>query len=224
MTLQRLDGLSSSTDAMVKAKHKAACPYCGREKAGTLEHVIPRTLFRVSDPDMPTAYICYQCNQGMSAAIRDLRTMIALHIGSSGHPDIEFHLRKIFDTNEATRAWLQRVLEQAESVDYVTDEGEVVGTALRFEFNQERARRALAAIVRGLYYIETGNPLPRETPVSVIELDVRIAETFAQRLMRHDHIPPTEKGNDVARWVPFLALAEAGPDSTAWLLTFLGGV
>jgi hypothetical protein len=207
-----------------RAKHKGVCPYCGRNKNGTEEHVIPNTLFLPGDNDKVIIFICHQCNNSMAAGIRDLRNWVALHIGSSNHPDLEYHLRKIYDTNEATRAWLQRVLDEAPPVDFVTEDGIVVGSALQFDFNKERARLALANIVRGLYLVETGHALPPDTPASVIELDIRVAGDFVRGLLRHDHAMPQQKGNDVAGWVPFLKIEGSSPDSSAWILCFLGNV
>jgi hypothetical protein len=200
------------------------CPYCGRTKRLTGEHVIPDTLFRVADPNMAVVYICHQCNNGMSAGIRDLRNLLALHLGSSSHPDIEHHLLAMYETNENTRNWIKRTIENAEPVDYVSDEGVILGTVLRFDFHKERALRALTQVVRGLYLVETGGKLGIDTRISVAEIFLGAAPTFVQNLTRYQHGEPVHKGNDVVTWVPFTEVDDADPESSAWILIFFSGV
>ena len=81
-----------------KPKERGTCPYCGREKPLTKEHVIPQTLFIELDPDMVTVKVCHQCNHEMSPHIRDLRNWIALSLETITHPDAILHLRKIYET------------------------------------------------------------------------------------------------------------------------------
>jgi hypothetical protein len=207
-----------------RSKVVGKCPYCGREKHLTKEHVVPQTLFRTLDPEMPVVYICYQCNNEMSPGIRDLRNWLVLSIESIRHPDWMHHLEKMVLSNEATQNWLKGVMENAETIDFVTESGLVVGQGLLHAFNKERARRALSRIVRGLYLIEGGAPLPVEVTASAIELDPRIARQFVARLMPFDHGDPVTKGNDVVTWIPYLNIGGEGPESTAWLLFFFDSV
>jgi hypothetical protein len=207
----------------VVKKKIGVCPYCGREKNLTQEHVIPQTLFRELDQNMVTVPICHQCNNGMSAAVRDLRNLIVLSMQDSSHPDTEYHLRKIVDSNEATRRWLERTTAEAEEFDYVDDEGNLLGRGFLREFDKARARMALAQVVRGLYHVETGTSLPPETQVAGMDIPGPYAPTLIANLTGFNHDEPQSRGDRVVTWVPFLTIEGGGPTDTAWLLIFLDG-
>lgn len=209
---------------MPKRKERGICPYCNREKNLEKEHVIPQTLFRVLDPEMVVVKICAQCNQGMSPHIRDLRNLIALSLESGNHPDAEFHIKKILETNEATRTWLKKTIDNAEEIDFVTEQGITLGQGISIEFDKERARQALAQIVRGLYFITMDTPLPYGTPVSVIEIPTLGARRFVQNITKYDHGEMQSRGTNVATWIPYVNIPEQGPETSAWLLIFWNAV
>jgi hypothetical protein len=206
------------------SKERGICPYCGREKVLTKEHVIPQTFFIELDPDMLTVKICHQCNHEMSPNIRDLRNWVALSLETINHPDAVTHLRKIFDTNEATRSWVAKTFDEAEEADFVTPTGEVTGMVLLFDFNKERARQALARIVRGLYVTTTGTALPIDCPVSVIEVPIQAARQTLVNLSGISHQPAETRGHNVATWVPYLTTDTGDPIDSMWILTFFGSV
>jgi hypothetical protein len=206
-----------------KSKTRGGCPYCGRNKVLTKEHVIPQTFFIEPDPNMVTVQICHQCNQEMSPHIRDLRNWVALSLETINHPDAIAHLRKIYETNEATRKWVAKALATAEEADFVTPSGEVTGTVLLFDFNKERARQALARIIKGLYFVTTGTSLPLECPVSAIEVPIQAARETLVRLSGITHEPAETRGNHVVSWVPYLETDSGDPNDSMWILTFLQG-
>jgi hypothetical protein len=173
---------------------------------------------------MVTIKICHQCNHEMSPHIRDLRNWVALSLETITHPDAIFHLRKIYETNQATRNWVAKMLSEAEEADFVTPSGEVTGTVLLFTFNKERARQALARIVRGLYVTTTGSALPLDCPVSVIEVPIQGARQLLVNLSGITHQPAETRGNNVATWVPYLTTDTGDPNDSMWILTFLGSV
>jgi len=212
---------------MPKRKSKensGLCPFCHREKNLNEEHVIPDTLFSPGDTDKLVINICHQCNNGMSAAVRDLRNLIALGLESLSHPDAIHHLRKIVDTNEATKIWLKKAIDDAEEVDFVTEDGIVIGQALATEFNKEPARKALAQIVRGLYFVTTGTPLPYGVPISVMEIPITGARQFVQNMTQIEHGEIESRGSNVATWVPYTDLPGQGAETTAWILIFWNSI
>src|SRR6478735_2146523 len=173
---------------------------------------------------MVTVKVCHQCNHEMSPHIRDLRNWIALSLETITHPDAILHLRKIYETNGATRNWVAKILSEAEEADFVTPSGEVTGTVLLFDFNKERARQALERIVRGLYVATTGAALSSNCPVSVIETPIQAARQMLVNLSGITHLPAETRGRNVVTWVPYLTTDTGDPEDSMWILTFLGSV
>lgn len=201
-------------------KSEGTCVYCGRIGPVTDDHLFPSTIFHQPDPQMVIVAACNGCNQLKSLGDRDLRNLLVMDIGGSQHPDtLELTERMLRKENVRIRNWVRRLLETAEEVDLVSEEGIILGQAFRFEFNQERMIRSQEMTIRGLYFHETRTILPPDCPVYVEHVPWQVAPQVVKGLSQAAPTKWTIKGHYVAAWG--FNRIDGGTDvETAWQVAY----
>lgn len=185
---------------MAKRK-RGACAYCGKNRKLTRDHVIPRALFIELDRAMVTVGACNDCQRIKALGDSDLEVFVTLDIFGSHHPDNLAHAEKIVRRNPQTKAWLSKVLEEAESVPLVTDEGIQIDEALKIEYNFDRIMTMMNMATRGLFYhYNEEQVLPQDCPTHVIRCPWNVGLQLLGSIGKHSSGPPIVKGNVVAWW------------------------
>jgi len=200
-------------------KGKGICVYCGREKKITSDHVFPQSLFIVLDKEMITVPACHQCQRDKDLGDRDLEIYVNLDVMGSMHPDSIEHAKKIVNRNESTRRWLTKVFEEAEKVDFTTDEGIWLAEGFSFPFNHERIEKSIRMMARALYFHTTGTILPQECKDVAIQIPWNIGGEFARRIGSYRKKDPEIKGNLVVWWLP-LPIEAVGEHDAAYFVCF----
>lgn len=201
-------------------QRQGVCVYCGTEGPVTDDHVFPGVIFRQPDTEMITVPACDDCNNKKSRGDRDLRNYILMDIGGSQHPDAlaltEIMLR---ESNVRIRNWVRKTIDAAEDLDLVTDEGIIVGKALRFGFNDERILAAHQMVGRGLYYYEIGRLLPPDCPVFAERVPWNRSIQVVQTLHANAPTKISYRGNNTVWW-GFNRIAAGEATDTVWQVCY----
>lgn len=124
--------------------------------------MFPKNLFRRPLPsDLLTAPACSSCNNSLS----DDEEIFRIFVTSGDVYDTEAG-RGIWD--ERVRPSLRsdrrgirtRLREDLTESPILSDTGEIIGRTVYLEVNREAISRVLAKIGKGLYFLDTGEPLP----------------------------------------------------------------
>ena len=158
------------------------CYFCGKNRAETRDHIFPKNLFpRPLPSNLPTVPCCQECNHSFSDDEEIFRTFVA-----SG---------KAYETPSGRRIWDERVrpslkqdrrgfktLLRKLAREVKLSSGIIYAVAL--DINQKRINSVLNKIAKGLYYLDTGEPLP-----DYVELRFKYAKDEPQKLIE----PPFDK-------------------------------
>ena len=192
--------MSGTTMQNTPRKGKGTCVYCGREKYLTSDHVFPQSLFLILDKEMFTVPCCHQCQRVKDLGDRDLQVYVAFDIYGSHHPDAEAHVVKVLERNEATRRFLDRLVNQAEEIPLVSDNGVQLSTGLKAPYNAERIITAMQMVAKGLFYENNGRTLEPMVPSHAERVPWNISGEFLRGIGAHRIGEPIVKGNMVAWW------------------------
>jgi len=139
-----------------RARTNYKCYICGSKKADTRDHIFPKNLFpRPMPHNLPTGPACRDCNNSLSddeELFRALVTSGMAYETTSGRHIWDKRVRPSLQQNRRGFKSLLRKL--------ITEVNLPSGIALGLEFKPERVNRVLVKIAKGLYYKDTGEPLP----------------------------------------------------------------
>lgn len=181
-------------------KGKGQCVYCGMVRKLTSDHVFPQSLFIVLDERMFTVPSCYECQRKKDLGDRDLEIYVALDIYGSHHPDAEAHLLKVMRRNEATQRFLYHLLNDAEEIPLVTDNGIQLSIGLAAPYNDERIVTAMQMVARGLFYERNARILAPLVPSHAERIPWNIAGEVLRSIGAHRMDDLIVKGDMVVWW------------------------
>lgn len=152
---------------MRKHNKQQLCVYCSKSEATTADHVPPKGFFPDPLPsDLVTVPSCRSCNNSFGKDEEYARNFFAA--GWSGDETSVGY--KVFTTKvmrsatRGTRKMLHMIRNSISLSDMHSPAGMYLGKRPTIEIDRSRVDRVVAKICRGLYYLETGRPLP---PVAV---------------------------------------------------------
>jgi len=138
------------------------CYLCGKKPAEDRDHIFPRNLFPEPRPaNLPTVPSCRECNNSLSNDEEIFRSFIASGIAFetlSGYRIWTERIRPRLKKN--TRGFKTLLRKLVKEVPVFSPNGNYLGTAPTLQPEQEKIDRVLKKISKGLYYLETGHPLP----------------------------------------------------------------
>jgi hypothetical protein len=192
--------------AMHQRRRKGICAYCGRHGPISKDHVPPLGLFADPKPlNLLTVKACDRCHSQWSKDDEYFRIRLCLNDQARGHPDVNANLPSIFDgLNRPDFAGLKRdLLADWRTVDITSPGGIYLGRRAGFEVDMPRICGVVERAVRGLYYRERKECLPKDHDVRVItnellsEQDANVREEILQTVIRPlAAIPPKVIGRD----------------------------
>jgi hypothetical protein len=145
--------VKGQTGSMKRLKQQ--CVYCGATGKLTSDHIPPKNLFPQPRPaNFVTVPCCLACNNGFASEDEYFRTMIACAEECAGHPEAEKLWKKILRQLHRTgdSAIPELIRQSFGSTADVTE--------IQIKRAELRIARTLKRIVRGLYFADTGVPLP----------------------------------------------------------------
>lgn len=127
------------------------CIYCGSQEKITSDHVPPRCLFSKPRPHLLTVPACEECNN--SAKLDDEYFRIVVSVGVENNLEGQRAWREgVIRTLRRSEKLLQHLLGSTKSVDIVTPAGVIVGTGHAFKAENDRIKRVVIRVVRGLLW------------------------------------------------------------------------
>jgi hypothetical protein len=145
----------------------AICAYCGQQKQLTADHVPPKLLLdRPYPPNLWVVPACSDCNQAFKADDEYTRTLLAVDIRATWNNAAQVNLPAIMRSLQRRDAqgFAALIARQSSSMGIVTPSGSPIDI---IEPDRERINRTGLHILRGLYFRETGQPLPASATVNL---------------------------------------------------------
>jgi hypothetical protein len=144
------------------------CIYCGSNEKLTLDHVPPKLLLVKPYPkNLITVPACFRCNQSFQKDDEYVRTIAGLDIRASQNRvarlklgPVERSLRRPDATSFAE--YLKR--QSTKSV-VLNRNGAPMSEVI--DADRKRVDAVGRRLVRGLYYFETGHPLPQDAVITI---------------------------------------------------------
>lgn len=148
-----------------KKPKQGICAYCGIVGEVTEDHVVPECLWGGNAPsDAPTVDACPQCNNveksGDDAYLRDL----LINDQDSFQHDTAQQIRPKFERSaRRNQSRMNRDFQEYGKVVYTQRSSQLFVPSFVAQIADERARRIIAQIVRGLHQYYLYEPLPKDT-------------------------------------------------------------
>lgn len=201
--------------------HKQVCVFCQAAPATTVDHVPPRCLFPAPRPDnLVTVPACEPCNRGWESDGEYLRAALLTSANLEHVP-----------TAETVRKTVLRSLARPESqgfathmrtsfieIEYESPGGIYLGRGHAFKMDIARVRNALRHIIRGLFFHETGHPLPYDHRVDA-SID-QWGDTVKSHLRLMFKGRPKAKINRIGSVFEYSVIAPIDVPTSFWLATF----
>jgi hypothetical protein len=138
---------------------------------------------------------------------------------------VQKNLPSVFRALGRSTGFRKAVIGSLREVDVRTPGGLYLGKAGTFDVDLSRLSRVVERIVRGLYSIETGAPLPPDAVVGAYADDgLRDIDSSLFRKLAEHLVVPTLAGKTrvIGRGVfkYWFSLAEDAPHTSSWVLLF----
>jgi hypothetical protein len=147
------------------------CAICGINVATTKDHIPPKSIYpkamRAKNLSLNSIPACFSCNNGAAIEDEELKLYVGLSTGEH-RSDSEKIIDSLASTIANNGRLAKRVFQAKKNV-YATMDGVVEKPYVAVTFGYENFSKAIARIVRGLYWMETGRPLGLDTKVSVFQ-------------------------------------------------------
>ena len=191
---------------MVKPHKKyknSICAYCGSPDDLEEDHIPPKNLFPKPRPsNLISVPACKLCHGNTSKDDEYFRLKILMRQGVQSNPSAHVTWTAVLHSlsrNQAT-GLRKRALLDFVDIELKTKSGLYVGKRLGYNVDMNRIRNVIQRIVRGLYFVESGNPLGLKSEVLVYveeDLQERPSEAMKQILQYIKALSPKIIGNNV---------------------------
>ena len=143
------------------------CYLCGVNPGETRDHIFPKNLFRRPLPsNLLTAPACNSCNNSLSNDGELFRVFVPsgdAYETEAGRGIWDERVRPSLRMDRrGIRTHLREVLKE---LPIFSPTGDLIGMSAYLEADREAIYRVLAKIGKGLYYQESGQPLPNQCVV-----------------------------------------------------------
>jgi hypothetical protein len=208
-----------------RRNRSASCVYCG-SKADTRDHVPPKNLFSVRPSNLITVPACDACNQAAKKDDEYFRLALSVRADTGDLPDVQGNMPKIFGGLKRPEAhgFARLLLRNVTALDVFSSGGIFLGKAPGFNVSLLRLSRVAGRVVAGLFYHETGVPLPKGYEVSAWQEDglKRVDQAMLEKLKEWCAIlqsrPPKTIGGDVFSY--WFQQTQEDPYVSMWVLIF----
>ena len=144
------------------------CVYCNLAVADTVDHIPPKLLLSKPYPDnLLTVPACLACNQSFQKDDEYTRFMTSVDIRSASQSTVQTNLPSILRSIQRPESakFTSYLLRQSQPSTILGADGQPLGQY--FEPDSDRMIATGKRMVRGLYFFETGQPLPTSLEVRV---------------------------------------------------------
>lgn len=206
------------------------CVYCGSKSKLTRDHVPPRSLFGTPPPEnLITVPACTTCHSGTCKDDEYFVSHLALreeaYQNSHARDATQRFMRSLVKREQSglRKAFFKNLFE----VPHITPAGLYLGKRGGFNVDLVRLSRVAARIVRGLFYHETKNRLPRNCNITawaedgLVDLPSDVAESLRQTIVLPLLGQPV-KSIGTGTFEYRYQLDRDEPYASGWLLSFYG--
>jgi hypothetical protein len=149
-------------------KTARTCVYCGCEEPTTVDHIPPKLFFeRPYPPNLLTVPTCLKCNKSFQGDDEYTRAITCIDMRSAKHPTVQLKMPTVlrsFQKAEAVGFAKYLRTQMTDSAILGPDEKPM---AQAVDADRARLNATGERIVRGLYFVEAGRPLPPGTPIRI---------------------------------------------------------
>ena len=153
-------------------KQLTTCIYCGCSPGTTDDHVPPRKIFaKPYPPNLKTVPACRPCNEGFSKDDEYFKQWLTVPDLAKGHPDREGVIDSVVRSLNRREAPGLRRMFQASTIpaERYSEAGIYVGEGKLISMDGKRISATVERTTRGLFFLETGEPLPPNGTVNVLD-------------------------------------------------------
>lgn len=142
------------------------CAYCGVEEATTRDHVPPKLLLQEPYPkDLPTVPACLKCNRSFQADDDYTRLVLSVDVKATKQPCVLMTMPKLVRSLQRpeARGLATYLSRQTQPSLVLGADGLPLGQVIEVE--TARINATGRHILRGLYFLETGQKMPSDAKV-----------------------------------------------------------
>jgi hypothetical protein len=204
------------------------CAYCGSSDNLDDDHIPPKNLFPKPRPhNLITVKACPKCHSNTSKDDEYFRLKISMRDSVGSNPVARETWNTVFRSLSRTKATglRKKVISDTIIVDVKTKSGIFLGKRLGYNVDMDRIRKVVQRIVRGLYFIESGNPLGINNEVRVwVEEDLqeqplKVLQQFQETIFKPlATLSPKIIGNNV--FIYRYQITKENPLVSIWLMSF----
>ncbi len=210
---------------MPKRTKVSNCAYCGELAELSEDHVVPECLWERPLPaDIPKVWACRRCNQELKAFDDTfLRDYFALDGRTASRPISQANYEKYKRAASRGQSALGSAEAQARTVFRANQSGIYVPSGSAIAIPKMRLRRALAMMVRGLYFHYRNERLPHRSRYAIREVtDVDIQThliPFVEQNAQKEGLSYRSVGGG-STFTCLFGIPADTPFSSLWHLTF----
>ncbi len=197
--------------------NKKICFNCGNP-ATTRDHIPPKNLFAKPRPsNLITVPACEACNGDTKLDDEYFRLMVAsAHGVNKAASRVVF--QRIIPRSKDRPALLKNFMDECRSIDMFSSGGIYVGEGNAYEPDRDRITPIINKVVKGLFYVETGERLDRAIVHDYVA-NPEFPEDFKNILCS---LPLTDIGEGAFSYRYFMS--EDDPRDSFWFLMFYDAV
>ncbi len=183
-----------------------------------MDHVPPKLLFSPPyPPNLLTVPACHDCNAAFQKDDEYTRTVASLDFRASKQGDVRFNLPAIRRSLERpnAKAFADYLASQTTRTTVLAVDGMPMGFGV--EVDQTRVNATGERIIRGLFFVETGNPLSPTARVKVgSKASVNPSDPVVLEMARIYSRCPERRDREIGK--AFSYVAGFGSGFSVWLL------
>jgi len=144
------------------------CAYCGREDGVTVDHIPPKLLLARPYPkNLPTVPACRGCNASFQADDEYTRFVVCIDLRTAKQPTAQSKMPAILRSLQRPEAkgFAKYLLSRTTDTILLGPDGRPMARTV--EADRSRINATGERMVRGLFFIEMGEPLPKSTQVRI---------------------------------------------------------
>jgi hypothetical protein len=161
-----------------KNRH-GTCGYCAKQRKLTRDHIPPKPLLEQPYPaNLLTVPACYECNQSFMKDDEYTRTVLAVDIRASRNRAAQSKLPAIIRSlqDPEGQGFAAYLASQTAQTAILGPDGTPMAEVI--DVDRERLRATGSRLIRGLYFIEMGTPIP-ESAILRVASKVGLAQSDA---------------------------------------------
>jgi hypothetical protein len=150
-----------------KNRH-GTCGYCAKQRKLTRDHIPPKLLLEQPyPPNLLTVPACYECNQSFMKDDEYTRTVLAVDIRASRNRAAQSRLPAIVRSlqDPSGQGFAAYLASQTTQTSILGPDGNPMAEMI--DVDRERLRATGGRLIRGLYFIEIGRPMPESAILRV---------------------------------------------------------